>query len=374
MSIKNENYKQEIGMQKLMEESKKQKATGKKRGRPKKSEFEKLVDSMPFIHKPSVDLETGEINLATIELKEGSVVINKKDQQKQKEQEKYQKSLSGESFVQSHVKYNEIFGKLTQAQLHSLMLLVPYMSYHEKPLKKENHEPLTLTEIYDIWGISRMNGPSYIERFIELGIAEIDESNAPAKYLIIKKNVLFKGEKDFDEFNTKIVQPKMKKVIASVTEQVERYNNDKRRKKKMELYPLALLAVLINRVHFQTFFLVEEDNANEPVIFEEETVEEVLKSPRKKRRIKFLKKNKLWESMTGQQRKSLKEDQTKKLNMYFDMLIKAEALGAWRSGKTERVVMNPNLMYVTPNTYNETWYNAITALFAASTEEKSEKE
>ncbi|MDA2241997.1 hypothetical protein PDN14_26870 [Bacillus cereus group sp. Bc222] len=367
MSIKNKNYKQETNMQNLMEESKKQKAAGKKRGRPRKSELQKEIENPPFMPFST----TGEIPKGYTPglLKEGSMVTDKealeKQQERQRRKEMYLKSKESVPFVQTHLEYNKVFGKLTQAQLHSLMLLVPYITYEEKPLKKEKNEPLTLTEIYNIWGVSRTTGKEYVDKFVEIGIAEEVNSDTSIreKYLIVKSNFLFKGEKEFKEFNTKIVQSVMKQVIESIEDQTNRYKSDKRIKKKMEIYPLSLLAVLVAHVHYQTFFLVS--NPHEEFIKEGETVEDVLLSAKKKRRIKFLKKKTLWEEMTGQEDVKLSAPKKAKLDLYFKMLVKAGALGVWTS-VTERMVINPHLMYVTPNTRNETWYKSITALFASA--------
>ncbi|BCC15155.1 hypothetical protein [Bacillus cereus] len=373
MSIKNKNYKQETNMQNLMEESIKQKTAGKKRGRPRKSEYQKEIENPPFLPINLNNPVTGEPikkdGYITGLVKEGSTVTDqealKKQQERQQRKELYLKSLGGKRFVQTHLEYNKVLGQLTQAQLHSLMLLVPYINYGEKPLKNEKNEPLTLTEIYNIWGVSRTTGKEYVDKFVEIGIAEEVNSDTSIreKYLIVKSNFLFKGEKEFKEFNTKIVQSVMKQVIESIEDQTNRYKSDKRIKKKMELYPLSLLAVLVAHVHYQTFFLVS--NPHEEFIKEGETVEDVLLSAKKKRRIKFLKKKALWEKMTGQEGVILSAAKKEKLDLYFKMLVKSGALGVWKS-VTERMVINPHLMYVTPNTRNETWYKSITALFASA--------
>ncbi|HDR4422885.1 TPA: hypothetical protein QCU60_004327 [Bacillus cereus] len=362
--MSNENYIQETNMQNRMEEEKKKKTTGKKRGRPKKTEWEKLVDSMPFIHKPSRDINTGEIDLTTIELKEGSIVINKKDQQKQQEkkhaQELFQRKLEAGHFIQTSGDFMNLFGELTQAQWHSLMLLIPYVQFYGKPLKKDG-KLLTIGDIYNIWGVSRSVGTTYVDKFVEVGIAETENSKTSIreKYFILKTNFLFKGNKEFDEFNTKIVQKKMEEVITIVTEKVHSINTDKRRKKKLELYPLSLLAVLIAHVHYQTFYLVS--NPNEPVVLEGETVQEVLKSSHKRRRLKHLKKAEIWNKFTGQNRKSLDKERSERLQLYFDMLHDAGALMEVKV-YSKRLLVNPDLMYVTPNAKNSAWHEHILSM------------
>lgn len=357
MSI--EHYKQEVGMNKLMEEKKKQKATGKKRGRPRKNKIEEEINNPPFMPFSA----TGEIPEGYTPglLKNGSMVTDKealdKQRERQRAQELFENKLEEGHFIQTSVDFMNLFGELTQAQWHSLMLLIPYVQYYGKPLKRDG-KLLTVRDIYNIWGVSEVTGSKYVQRFTEVGIAETQNSNTSIreKYFILKTNFLFKGNKEFDEFNTKIVQKKMEEVIAIVTEKVHSINTDKRRKKKLELYPLSLLAVLIAHVHFQTFYLV--NNPNEPVVFDGETVQEVLKSSHKRRRLKHLKKVEIWNKFTGQNRKSLDKARNERLQLYFDMLHEAGALMEIKV-YSKRLLVNPELMYVTPNAKNSAWHEHV---------------
>lgn len=356
MSI--ENYNQETNMERLMKEEKKKKAAGKKRGRPRKSEIEKEIENPPFLPTGEIPKKDGYISGL---LKKGSVVVDKeaweKKQERKHAQELFQRKLEAGHFIQTSGDFMNLFGELTQAQWHCLMLLIPFVQFYGKPLKRDG-KLLTVGEIYNIWGVSEVTGWKYIQRFTEVGIVETEDSKTSIreKYFILKTNFLFKGNKEFDEFNTKIVQAKMEEVITIVTEKVHSINTDKRRKKKLELYPLSLLAVLIAHVHYQTFYLV--NNPNEPVVLDGETVQEVLDSSHKRRRLKHLKKAEIWNKFTGQNAKSLTKAQSERLQLYFDMLHEAGALMEIKV-YTKRLLVNPDLMYVTPNAKNSDWHKHI---------------
>ncbi|HGP3677496.1 TPA: hypothetical protein ACLIVI_005424 [Bacillus pacificus] len=356
MSIR---IRQSKELERRIEEKKKEKVTGKKRGRPRKNKIEEEIKNPPFMPFSA----TGEIPEGYTPglLKNGSMVTDKEALEKQRErqhaQELFENKLEEGHFIQTSVDFMNLFGELTQAQWHSLMLLIPYVQFYGKPLKRDG-KLLTVRDIYNIWGVSEVTGSKYVQRFTEVGIAETQNSNTSIreKYFILKTNFLFKGNKEFDEFNTKIVQKKMEEVIAIVTEKVHSINTDKRRKKKLELYPLSLLAVLIAHVHFQTFYLV--NNPNEPVVFDGETVQEVLKSSHKRRRLKHLKKVEIWNKFTGQNRKSLDKARNERLQLYFDMLHEAGALMEIKV-YSKRLLVNPELMYVTPNAKNSAWHEHI---------------
>lgn len=333
----------------------------RRRGRPRKAK-EQLVERVK-----ALDIHTGALTDRWALIEDKSLgVIDLEEQERKKEQDsRYQKSLTRDEFVQGGNILKEIVGKLKQSELHALMLLIPYMQYDEKPLKRDG-ALLSLQEVYEeIWGVSKVTGSQYMKTFKELEL--LDTMNASGskrtKFVTVKRDFLFRGERNFSDYNVKIFQKKMQEVIEKVNQQIISSNN--RRRKKLDLYPLALLAAILPHFHFQTFFLVR--NPNEIVIKDGETVQEVLKNSRKRRRIKFLKNKELWTLMTGQElgKSNLSKEKTERLGLYFKMLKRAGAIGVW-GGETDLYLVNPNLMFVTPNTRNMTWYDSITALFEST--------
>lgn len=367
MSIR---IRQSKELERRIEEGKRKKkeieGTKKKRGRPRKNKSE---EKKPAGLRELVDPETGELIDAIIP-GEGSIIIDQEKQRKMLEkqlaQEMYEKSKEGDSFVQTSANYREYVDKLSQAGLHYLLLLMPYVQYNEKPIKKDG-KLLKLGAIYDdIWKISEGVGSDHIKAFVELGIAELKgtKTSSREKHLVIKKNFWFKGIKDFEGYNTKIVDKKMNEIIESVNEQMQRYIKENNlHPTKHNLFPLSLLGVLLAHIQFETFFLVREPDKS--ILHKEgETVEEVLKSHYKRNsRLKFMNKKEIWSKITGNQVKKVEKEQSRKLDLYFKMLLNAGALITLQ-GKENRMIMHPELAFVTPRTKDTPWYKTVELLFS----------
>ncbi|WP_144524489.1 hypothetical protein [Bacillus thuringiensis] len=363
-------YNQLTELERRIEEKKrkkKQEGTQKRRpGRPRKNKKE---EEKPSGMRELVDPETGEIVDAIIP-GEGSIIIDQKQQQKKLEkqlaQEMYEKSKEGDPFVQTSANYREYVNELSQAELHYLLLLMPLVQYNEKPIKKDG-KLLKLGAIYDdVWKISEEAGSKHIQSFVKHGIAELKgtKTSIREKHLVIKKNFWFKGIKDFDGYNTKVVDKKMNEIIESVNEQMQRYikENDLH-PTNHNLFPLSLLGVLLAHIQFETFFLVREPDKS--ILHKEgETVQEVLKSHYKRnQRLKFMNKKEIWGKITGNQIKKLETAQSRKLDLYFQMLLNAGALITLQ-GKESRMIMHPELAFVTPRTKDTPWYQTVELLFS----------
>ncbi|BCC44638.1 hypothetical protein [Bacillus cereus] len=389
MSI--ENYNQETNMQHRMEEEKKKKTTGKKRGRPKKSEFQKEIENPPFMPFSA----TGEIPEGYTPglLKDGSMVTDKEALKKQRERQEAQRLYESlkekhERFVQTGKDYNAMFQKLSQAELHYLMQIIHYVPYGEKAIKKDG-KPLTIGDIYNIWGVHRETGRKYINKYIKLGIAEKEKSKTSKRdeYLIIKKEFWFKGTKDFKGYSSKVMEEKMEEVIESIKIQTEEYMitaQEEENKLAIEegrepvavkkIFPLSLLGVLLAHIHFQTFFLVHNPTAI--AIREGETIHDVMDSDynrtQREGHLEFMSKKDIWSKISGKQAKSLNKDQRKKLDLYFDMLKKAGAL-LCVEGMEKRLIMHPELAFVTPLVKETDWYKAVATMFNFTKSKKNKK-
>ncbi|BCC62461.1 hypothetical protein bcgnr5378_62470 [Bacillus cereus] len=387
MSIR---IRQSKELERRIEEKKKEKVTGKKRGRPRKNKIEEEIKNPPF--KPFD--ETGEIPEGYIPglLKEGSSVTDKealeKEQERKKAQRLYELSKEREPFVQTGKEYNVMFEKLTQAELHYLMQIIHYVPYGEKPIKKDG-QLLTIGDIYAIWGVHRETGRKYINKYIKLGIAEKEKSTTSKRdeYLIIKKEFWFKGNKDFKGYNSKVMEAKMEEVIESIKIQTAEYMitaqeeenklaEEQRREPRevKKIFPLSLLGVLLGHIHFQTFFLVH--NPTDVAIQEGETVHEVMaseyKSYQREGHLEFMSKIDIWRKITGKKVKDLETEQSQKLDLYFDMLKKAGALLSIE-GMENRLIMHPELAFVTPHVKETDWYKAVATMFNFTKSKKNKK-
>ncbi|RSC66249.1 hypothetical protein, partial [Bacillus sp. (in: firmicutes)] len=325
-------------------------------------------------------------------LKEGSSVTDKealeKEQERKKAQRLYELSKEREPFVQTGKEYNVMFEKLTQAELHYLMQIIHYVPYGEKPIKKDG-QLLTIGDIYAIWGVHRETGRKYINKYIKLGIAEKEKSTTSKRdeYLIIKKEFWFKGNKDFKGYNSKVMEAKMEEVIESIKIQTAEYMitaqeeenklaEEQRREPRevKKIFPLSLLGVLLGHIHFQTFFLVH--NPTDVAIQEGETVHEVMaseyKSYQREGHLEFMSKIDIWRKITGKKVKDLETEQSQKLDLYFDMLKKAGALLSIE-GMENRLIMHPELAFVTPHVKETDWYKAVATMFNFTKSKKNKK-
>ncbi|HGA0513268.1 TPA: MarR family transcriptional regulator [Bacillus pacificus] len=389
MSIR---IRQSKELERRIEEKKKEKVTGKKRGRPRKNKIEEEIKNPPFMPFD----ETGEIPAGYIPglLKEGSSVTDKEALKKQRERQEaqrlYEESLEKKDpFAQTGKEYSAMSEKLTQAELHYLMQIIHYVPFGEKPIKKDG-KLLTIGDMHKIWGVSRQTASRYINKYIKLGIAKKEKSKTSKReeYLVIKKEFWFKGNKNFKGYSSKVMEEKMEQVIESIKIQVAEYlivaqeeenklaEEQKREPKEIKnCFPLSLLGVLIAHIHFQTFFLVH--NPTDIAILEGETVEEVMdseyKSTQRPGHMKFMSKIDIWRKITGKKVKELETEQSQKLDLYFQMLLKAGALISI-DGMENRLIMHPELAFVTPRVKDTEWYKFIEKLFKITKSHKDKKD
>nr|WP_222125736.1 hypothetical protein [Paenibacillus xylanexedens] len=128
-------------------------------------------------------------------------------------------------------------------------------------------------------------------------------------------------------------------------------------------HPIAFLGALLTKTHYKSFFLVN-NRFDDEIVKEEETVREVLNSSYKKRRFKFLKKYEMWNLYSLTETKKPSADRKLELEACLYVLKRIGALGKWEVGNNEYYIMNPSLVFASPNAKcDHDWYQWICTMF-----------
>ncbi len=119
----------------------------------------------------------------------------------------------------------------------------------------------------------------------------------------------------------------------------------------------------MTKTHYKSFFLVN-NRFDDEIVKEEETVREVLNSSYKKRRFKFLKKYEMWNLYSLTETKKPSADRKLELEACLYVLKRIGALGKWEVGNNEYYIMNPSLVFASPNAKcDHDWYQWICTMF-----------
>lgn len=313
------------------------------------------------------------------EVSENAGVYNKSNHKLFLEKERYKlmgRKDKNKHFVQCSENYQQnVVGKYSPKMLEALMMLVPYLNYKGKVIKIDGKHA-NLYDIKDLLGISKQTTINYLSVFEKDGILESIPSGVKNENnYISKSDVLFKGENKSEQFTKKIVQAEMLKVIKSVKDQMnsrkdktKTNSNLKNAKPKQyrEIYPLALLGILIPLFHWKTYILAK--NSSDELVKENETVREVIRSAKRRRRFQFPYKYDLWNLYKSANVKSLSKNQKEELEECIDILTKAQAIKII-PGQRDIMVINPTLIYVSLHVKcDEDWQEMIKDLFYLTAE------
>lgn len=119
----------------------------------------------------------------------------------------------------------------------------------------------------------------------------------------------------------------------------------------------------MTKTHYKTFLLLQNHD-DKDLIKDDENVTDVLKIPNRKRKFKFVKQYEMWNLYKGNKMKKLRIENKAELQVCLDILIKSNILGRWETGKTKIYIMNPMLVFVSPNKkYDTQWEKVINTLF-----------
>lgn len=339
-------------------------------------------DLMHF--KKEVDPETGEILGEKIEISWNKdihrVSVTTKDQHKdylehKKRQEYMVMGRRAEQFVQTTSLYEkDIAGKYPAKKMECLMKLIPYMNYNGNrelnamDVIRIHNKPAILKDIAKLWGVHRETASRYLFEFVEDGILEpIEVKGVNGNTYKFKSTFILKGTNLQDNFTKKIILKRFQEVIKRCDEEVKKeLKKEKRRKSPRfdSLHPLALLGGLLTKTHYKTFFLLR--NHEDPNLVKEgESVTKALNMVTRRRKFKFINKKEMWFLYTGQEISgNMNTKELAELKACIDILIRASAMGEWRSGKNNFLLMNPTLVYVSPNMkFDPEWSSVIQTLF-----------
>ncbi|MDK8188678.1 hypothetical protein QP794_01105 [Paenibacillus sp. UMB7766-LJ446] len=337
-------------------------------------------------YEPGFDDETGEL-VEYIRIKldsdtEVRVESRKARLEKIKHLKKFEYREKGrrkKHFAQTMPAFEDsIVGKYPSKMLECLLRTLPYMNYNgdditnSDDLIKINGLIANDTALSNLWGVSRPTAIKYINQFVadhvwERKFPEGFNGNAYR----FKKDVFLKGKKtDKNYFSKKIVLENLKAIIEQADREKTRIlkhpNTREERlfaEKLTDFYPIAFLGGLMIKTHYKSFFLVN-NTFDDEIVKDEETVIEVLKSSHKKRRFKFLKKYQMWNLYSKTKTKKLSSERKLELEACMLVLKRIKALGRWETGKSEYYIMNPSLVYASPNMKcDDDWYNFIYSLF-----------
>ncbi|WP_027086841.1 hypothetical protein [Cohnella panacarvi] len=339
----------------------------------KKPEFERVVDFETGEFKDYAKIEMDEDTLITIESKEEK---RKKAEEVLKQQYRM-RARRIEQFAQAMPRYeNDVIGTYPARMLECLIRTLPFINYNsgkfnEQNIIKNQGKAATVSALANLWKVTRPTATKYIKRFIKDGIwSPVKLSKVNGSVFQFKNDVFLKGKKGNKEFfSKKVVLKSLGDMIRTADQEVDRilnkpYTREERLYKEQlsSFHPLALFGALLTKTHFKSFFLV--NNSTDEIISDEETVSEVIGSSHKRRRFRFMKKYEMWNLYEGKKTKSLSGDRKLELEACLYVLTRIKALGTWKTGKSEYIIMNPSLVYVSPNMKcDDEWRKVIGSLF-----------
>lgn len=261
-------------------------------------------------------------------------------------------------FIQIKRAIKEIVGKARQYHSHLFMKLLPLVSFDDKPIALRG-KPLNQTKIASYLGIQRKVAKDFLNDFIEMNILQECEGELNnEKFYKLSTKYIIKGKfEEHEVYSVKVLQEELKKAIELIENETMKYIN-RQKKKKMNLYPLSLLLMLLPYVHPQTHILCKnyEDNFLE----KHSTIHEALRH--NKKLVKRLTDKQIWNEMTGQDVKKLSSDNSKKLKIYFEILKRTNVISSLE-GKNKIYIMNPNLVFVMAYSKDEAWIQTLKDLF-----------
>lgn len=282
------------------------------------------------------------------------------------------------AFAQAMPAYEKrIVGKYSPEMLECLFRTLPHINYNSDSLVNDdnlikiNGIPANDTSLSKLWGISRQTAATYIAQFIE---DDIWERKKPKGYAgnayRFKKNVFLKGAKrKKDYFSKKVVLEELSRMMVEADRERKRIMTKPYTKEEKEFakltscHPIALLGSLMVKTDYKSFFLVN-NAASDVVVKPNETVVEVLNSSYKRRRFKFLKVYEMWNLYSTSNAKKLSAAQLLELRACLYILNRIKAVGKWEIGTTKYYIMNPSLVYISPNfKCDKNWYSVIDSLF-----------
>jgi hypothetical protein len=350
--------------------------------------FIKLYNSKGkrFEYEQEVDEVTGEVKeFAKIEvdndteLSVGSHEARLRQIEFMKKLEYREKGRRKKHFAQTMPAYEEtVIGKYPSKLLDCLMRTLPYMNYNgdnqvnANDVIKISGKIANDTSLSKLWGVSRPTAVKYIDRFVEDNIWEtkkIEGFNGNAYRF--KQDVFLKGSKSDKEYlSKKVVLETLGTMITHADQERSRIlskpftHEEKRYAKGLSTFhPIACLGALLTKTHYKSFFLVNNQFDDE-IVKEDETVQNVLNSSYKKRRFKFLKKYEMWNLYSRTETKKLSSDRKLELEACVYVLKRIGALGKWETGKNEYYLMNPSLVFASPNAKcDDEWYQFICTMF-----------
>lgn len=345
----------------------------------KKKNHRKKPENKPkpsaFKEREMVNPETGEFETVR-DLQEGAIGIfvkSEEEKKKEAEDEAYKYYVRKTQFIQINRLFATICGQLKQAEFHCFVKTLPYIGFRDQPLmiptkkKTKNNDDgteveittttkATATKLYEFWGVHKTTGSRYLAKFLELGLFEEIPGKGRTKYYKTKGDLFFKGKKEIDDYTAKIFQEKLKEVIGLVEKEVNTILG--RRKKKPELYPLAVLGALMPFFHFQTYHAVH--NFDEKIIVPEgKSLAKVLGE--QKKILQHLKKIEVWRFATGSTGKPGKAQQ-EIFRLNLEILHLAGAVMT-KKGKKSIFLIHPDLMFVSPETRDKDYYDHVIADF-----------
>lgn len=291
---------------------------------------------------------------------EGSAEAYKELKEKEKEITNYHNNGKiEERFGQILPKYEEeMIVNLSAKEMECIVRTMPYVQYtsktHNENVIRYNDKNAKLTDFEKIWKVSNKTRIEYIKKFKELGyIREIKNEKGKTKGYQISDAIFIRGYNDTDVTTKKVILEKLSYLIPQIdkeTEKFERY--EKQRKKKnyggYSLNPLALLGILISKVHFKSHYVLS--NHRDEIVLGEATVLETLETKKGVRRFKFISNPELWSLLKGgTNKKKLEKEELTTLRDSIQILKNVFAIAGEDNGKKHMLLVNPELVFVNPN-------------------------
>lgn len=261
---------------------------------------------------------------------------------------------------------------LSPAERNYYCMLTPYVSFNGEPMQKKGIGKLTIKEVSEIWGLDRKAAGNYIRKFIKEGIIKAVENIESKRYPFYTTtgDYFFKGEwKDMNDFTVKSFQDTMGTVIERLKEITDKHLE--KNPKSKSIYPLSVLNAIIPYVHFETSFVLK--NHNESILMPGESVNDALE--RKPEALKHMVFSEIRRKAAGKEVKKGEEKKgrlsdlgldTKTLNLYFDWLEEIGAILFIGSRKNRKLLVHPDLVFISPDVKDDDWIRSIKNIFKQS--------
>ena len=224
---------------------------------------------------------------------------------------------------------------LTISDRSYFMQLVLYARFDGKPLSKDG-SPLTVNQIADIWGITRIAAVRKLKKFVTIGII-LSEPNPEDKRTLLyflNEKYFWMGKVQGENRFVKIFLKKLNEIIERIKFQ-EEVDKKKGGDPSHSVDVIGLLNAVIPYFHYQTYYLCS--NPDDDILKPGEKVIDSLE--RDQKQIKHLTRAEISRIL------GYKRADNRTRDRYMDKLQSAGAVMVTKVKNKRRYLIHPDLMF-----------------------------